>query len=98
MLSLFAASPTLVVPSRAGSITMADTSWRRKYDGGAGATQAPVNQSPVFSVPWGGAADGGVAPVAAAPAAAAPSGAMSVVQAMDFFLATSGTVRASFKL
>ena len=84
MLSLISAlnSPGLVVPSRAGTVSMAfpDNSWRKTYDGGAGVAGPPVNQSPTaFSLGGGG---GGAAPAARAPAA--PSGAVTVVQAMKF--------------
>ena len=93
MLSLLAAGSGLVVPSRTGTITMADTSWRRSYDGKGGTSVAPpVNQKPSFSIPWGGAAAAG-APAAAAPAAAAPSGSMTVIQAMKFMNEAPGTVR-----
>ena len=75
----------LVVPSRAGTISMAfpDNSWRKAYDGKGDPPVGPaVNQSPTaFSLGGGG----GSAPAArAAPAAAAPSGSATVVQAMKF--------------
>ena len=75
---------SLVVPSRAGTISMAfpDNSWRKSYDGQGGASpaQPPVNQSPTaFSLGGGG----GAAPAARAAAPAATGGA-TVVQAMKF--------------
>ena len=75
---------SLVVPSRAGTISMAfpDNSWRKSYDGQGGASPAgpPVNQSPTaFSLGGGG----GAAPAARAAAPAATGGA-TVVQAMKF--------------
>ena len=76
---------SLVVPSRAGTISMAfpDNSWRKSYDGQGGASAAgpPVNQSPTaFSLGGGG---GAAAPAARAAAPAATGGA-TVVQAMKF--------------
>ena len=76
---------SLVVPSRAGTISMAfpDNSWRKSYDGQGGASpaQPPVNQSPTaFSLGGGG---GAAAPAARAAAPAATGGA-TVVQAMKF--------------
>ena len=73
---------SLVVPSRAGTISMAfpDNSWRKSYDGQGGTSVAgpPVNQSPTaFSLGGGG----GAAAPAAAPAA---TGGATVVQAMKF--------------
>ena len=74
---------SLVVPSRAGTISMAfpDNSWRKSYDGQGGASPAgpPVNQAPTaFSLGGGG---GAAAPAASAPAA---TGGATVVQAMKF--------------
>ena len=74
---------SLVVPSRAGTISMAfpDNSWRKSYDGQNGASPAgpPVNQAPTaFSLGGGG---GAAAPAARAPAA---TGGATVVQAMKF--------------
>ena len=76
---------SLVVPSRAGTISMAfpDNSWRKSYDGQNGASPAgpPVNQAPTaFSLGGGG---GAAAPAARAAAPAATGGA-TVVQAMKF--------------
>ena len=76
----------LVVPSRAGTVSMAfpDNSWRKAYDGKGGSSIAPpVNQSPTaFSL--GGGGGGGAAPAARAAPAAAATGAVTVVQAMKF--------------
>ena len=76
---------SLVVPSRAGTISMAfpDNSWRKSFDGQGGASAAgpPVNQAPTaFSLGGGG---GAAAPAARAAAPAATGGA-TVVQAMKF--------------
>jgi hypothetical protein len=86
MLSLisFGAS-SLVVPSRAGTVSMAfpDNSWRKAYDGKGDPPVGPaVNQSPTaFSLGGGG---GGAAPAARAAAPAASTGGVTVVQAMKF--------------
>ena len=75
---------SLVVPSRAGTVSMAfpDNSWRKSYDGKGGVAAGPaVNASPTaFTLGGGG---GGAAPAARAAAPAATGGA-TVVQAMKF--------------